>query len=48
MEKDDKGASRMYPLSEFGPRENEAIERGYLNGRYGGIPFLKELDFYGI
>ena len=48
MEKDDKGASRLYPLSDFSPRDNEAIERGYLNGRYGGIPFLKNLDFYGV
>lgn len=48
MEKDDKRATRLYPLSDFSPRENEAVERGYLNGRYGGIPFLKELDFYGI
>lgn len=47
MEKDDRGASRLYPLSDFSPRDNEAIERGYLNGRYGGIPFLKDLDFYG-
>ena len=48
MEKDERGASRLYPLSDFSPRDNEAIERGYLNGRYGGIPFLKELDFYGL
>lgn len=48
MEKDDKSATRLYPLSDFSPRDNEAIERGYLNGRYGGIPFLKELDFYGV
>ena len=48
MEKDDKSATRLYPLSDFSPRENEAIERGYLNGRYGGIPFLKDLDFYGV
>lgn len=48
MEKDDKGTSRLYPLSDFSPRDNEAIERGYLNGRYGGIPFLKDLDFYGV
>lgn len=27
-------------------RDNEAVERGYLKGRYGGIPFLKALDFY--
>lgn len=47
MEKDEKNSTQLYPLSEFGPRDNEAIERGYLNGRYGGIPFLKDLDFYG-
>lgn len=48
MEKDAQRASRLYPLSDFSPREHEAIERGYLNGRYGGIPFLKDLDFYGV
>lgn len=48
MEKDDKSATHLYPLSDFSPRDNEAIERGYLNGRYGGIPFLKDLDFYGV
>lgn len=48
MEKDPQRASKLYPLSDFSPRENEAIERGYLNGRYGGIPFLKDLDFYGV
>lgn len=47
MEKGAHCATRLYPLSDFSPRDNEAIERGYLNGRYGGIPFLKELDFYG-
>lgn len=48
MEKDAKSATRLYPLSDFSPRDNEAVERGYLNGRYGGIPFLKDLDFYGV
>lgn len=48
MEKDASKATRLYPLSDFSPRENEAVERGYLNGRYGGIPFLKDLDFYGV
>ena len=48
MEKDASKATRLYPLSDFSPRETEAVERGYLNGRYGGIPFLKELDFYGV
>lgn len=48
MEKDDKSSTQLYPLSDFSPRDNEALERGYLNGRYGGIPFLKDLDFYGV
>ena len=48
MEKNEKSATRLYPLSDFSPRDNEAIERGYLNGRYGGIPCLKDLDFYGV
>ncbi len=48
MEKNDKNATELYPLSDYSPRDNEAIERGYLNGRYGGIPFLKDLDFHGI
>lgn len=48
MERDEKCATRLYPLSDFSPRESEAVERGYLNGRYGGIPFLKDLDFYGV
>ncbi len=48
MEKDAQAATKLYPLSDFSPRDNEAVERGYLNGRYGGVPFLKELDFYGL
>lgn len=47
IEKNAEREARLYPLSDFSPRENEAIERGYLNGRYGGIPNLQELDFYG-
>lgn len=46
-EKDEKNSTKLFPLSDFSPRENEAIEKGYLVGRYGGIPFLKDLDFYG-
>jgi uncharacterized protein len=30
--------SKLYPLSEFRPRQNESFLRGYLGGRYGGIP----------
>lgn len=47
IEKDQDNATRLYSLADFSIRENEAIEKGYLNGRYGAIPFLSKLDFYG-
>ena len=40
VEKDRDQASKLYPLSDFSPRKNEALERGYLMGRYGALPFL--------
>ena len=45
VEKDPKQASRLYPLSDFKPRQGEALERGYLKGRYGALPFIGELRF---
>lgn len=39
-EKDDDGATVVYPLTDFMPRKAENMERGYLQGRYGAIPFL--------
>lgn len=42
-EKDSDQATRLYPLSDFSPRKHEAWERGYLNGRYGAVPFFGEL-----
>lgn len=41
-EKDDEGATRLYPLTDFKPRKEEALVKGYLSGRYGGIPFIPE------
>jgi uncharacterized protein len=40
VEKDDSGASLLYPLTDFSPRKLENLERGYLQGRYGAVPFL--------
>ena len=40
VEKDLNQASSLVALSEFSPRKNEALERGYLMGRYGGVPLL--------
>jgi energy-coupling factor transporter ATP-binding protein EcfA2 len=39
-EKDDAGATSLYSLAEFHPRRDENIERGYLQGRYGAVPYL--------
>jgi uncharacterized protein len=42
IEKDNQGASHLYPLLEFSPRKGEALAKGYLQGRYGAIPFIGE------
>ena len=42
-EKDADQATRLYPLTDFSPRKHEALERGYLMGRYGAVPFFDEL-----
>lgn len=42
IEKDKDQASTLVALAEFSPRKNEALERGYLIGRYGAIPFLNQ------
>lgn len=42
VEKDENSASHIYSLSEFSPRKHEAFEKGYLQGKYGSIPFIGE------
>ncbi len=42
-EKDKGGASKLYPLTDYKPRKSENLERGYLQGRYGAIPFLGDI-----
>jgi len=39
-EKDSDGSSHLYPLTDFKPRRQENLENGYLQGRYGAIPFI--------
>lgn len=41
-EKDKCGATHIYPLTDFKPRESENLRRGYLQGRYGAVPFLSD------
>ncbi len=44
IEKDAKSSPHLYPLTDFSPRKDEALERGYLRGRYGAIPFIGDLQ----
>ena len=37
----DNGVSDLYPLSDFSVRKLENVEKGYMLGRYGAVPFIK-------
>jgi hypothetical protein len=39
-DKDEEGATHLYPLSDYKPRKGESLVRGYLSGRYGAVPFI--------
>lgn len=43
-EKKKSGETKFYPLSDFNIRYDLDIEKGYLNGRFGAIPFLGNLE----
>ncbi len=39
-EKDVNGATHLYPLTDYKARKEENLKRGYLQGRYGAVPFI--------
>lgn len=39
----DQGETKMYPLSDYDIRFDLDIRKGYLNGRFGAIPFIGNL-----
>ena len=44
-EKDEAGASTLYSMADYKehrPRKGEAMQKGYLSGRYGAIPILED------
>lgn len=43
VEKKPSGESTLYPLSDYDIRYDLDIRKGYLNGRFGAIPFLANL-----
>jgi len=44
VEKDRTSSSHLYSLEEFKPRYDKDIRRGYLQGRFGGIPIICNID----
>jgi len=46
-EKDNDGGTVLYPLTDYKPRKAENLQRGYLQGRYGAIPFLGDFRLLG-
>lgn len=47
VEKNNQGASHLYSLAEFKIRPDLKIEKGYLNGRFGAIPFFGDIRSLG-
>jgi hypothetical protein len=49
VEKNQQGASHLYSLAEFKiqPDLELKIEKGYLNGRFGAIPFFGDIRSLG-
>ncbi|WP_028217436.1 AAA family ATPase [Paraburkholderia oxyphila] len=43
-EKDREGATHFFPLTEIDVDKRDNLEKGYLNGRFGAIPFFSKPD----
>ena len=43
-EKDRYGVSTLYSLNDYSPRKNENLEKNYIQGKYGAIPYLGNFD----
>lgn len=41
-EKTPTGSTTLYPLTDYKPRKDEALVKGYLAGRYGAVPFIPD------
>lgn len=47
-EKCSDGSSRLYPLSDYKVDKRANLRNGYLDGRFGAIPFLDNLDIFDL
>ncbi len=46
-QKDAYGATKLYPLTDIRTRKSDNLEKGYLQGRYGAVPFNDPLSTLG-
>ena len=44
-EKDSEGCTHLYPLTDFKPEKTPDLKQGYLQGRYGPVPFIGWTNF---
>ncbi len=42
VEKQPEACTKLFPLTDFSPRNDEVLERWYLRGRYGALPLLNQ------
>ena len=47
IQKDSEGATELFPLTDIRTRKSDNIEKGYLQGRYGAVPFDEPILSYG-
>ena len=46
-EKDKHSGTRLYSMLDYKPRKGEALQKGYLAGRYGAIPIIEAFELNG-
>lgn len=44
IEKNREGGTELTSLVEYKPRKESPFDKNYLNGKYGGIPFIEDLE----
>ena len=47
-EKDSAGATKLTPLTQFNPRKDARIAKSYLQGRFGGVPPVGDLESIAV
>ncbi len=42
-EKDESRSTQLFPLTDFSPRGRDNLEMAYLSGRFGALPYIRQL-----